>query len=66
MTPKFIGSMGAKQHYNGYPDLCVLLFGVTQCNNISLMGLIYTNKYSIGCLDIIEHKGLCNPPMIQK
>ena len=35
--------------YIHYPSQCMLLFKVTQCNNIFF-------NISVGCLDIIEHK----------
>lgn len=41
-----------------YPNKCVLLVSVTQCNNVLLIGSIFTNKRSIRCLDIIEPKWL--------
>jgi hypothetical protein len=41
--------------YIHYPHQCMILFGVLQCN-ILLRSSISTNKSSIGCSDIIEHK----------
>jgi hypothetical protein len=48
--------MGMLQFYNytDYPNECVLLFGVTQCNNILLSMSSFTSKSSIGCSDILE------------
>ena len=42
--------------YIDYPNSCVLLFGVTQRNNILLIVVISTDKNLISCLDIIEHQ----------
>ena len=40
--------------YTGDPNVCVLLFKVTQCNIVLLKGsFFFTNKCSIGCSDII-------------
>ena len=40
-------------HYIDYPNSCVLLFSVTQCNNVLLMSSVYINESSISCLDFI-------------
>ena len=43
--------------YTAYPDwfsVCVLLFGVTQCNYVLLMSSNCVIESSIGCLDIIK------------
>ena len=39
-----------------YPNSCVLLFGVTQCNNFLLGSSIFTNKSLLGCLDTTKYK----------
>ena len=41
-----------------HPNQLVLLFGVTQCNNVLLKSLIFTNESWIGCSDIVKHKWL--------
>ena len=41
----------------GYPDLCVLLFGVMKCKNFSCTSSICTDESLIGgCSDTIEQK----------
>ena len=39
-----------------YPNLCVLLFGVVQCNDVLLLSSNSINESSLGCADVIEHK----------
>ena len=41
-----------------YPNNCVLLIGVMQCNNVSLLSSFFTNKSLIIYLDILEHTWL--------
>ena len=42
--------------YIDHPIKYVLLFGITQCNNILLISIIFIIKNSISCLDIINHE----------
>lgn len=41
--------------YIDYPNECMLLFGVSEWNNILLKCSIFTNKILIGCSDIVEY-----------
>ena len=41
--------------YTNHPNHNMLLFGFMQCSNVLLKSSIFSNKSSIGCLNIIEH-----------
>ena len=45
--------------YTDYPNRCVQLFGVTQDSGLLLRSSIFTNKSSIGYLDVKKPKWLC-------
>lgn len=44
---------------NKYPNQCVLLFIIMHYNNISFQCLIFIDKSSTCCLDVLEFKQLC-------
>ena len=48
--------METHPYYTNYHSWCVLLFGVAQCNIVLLKSSNFTNKISIGCLEIIKQK----------
>ena len=44
------------QHSTHSPNECVLLFGVTQYNNVLLKSSIFAKESSLSCSHTIEHK----------
>ena len=43
------------ERYTDYPNKHMLLFGVTQCNNVLFKSSRFTNEILIDCLSIIGH-----------
>jgi hypothetical protein len=50
-----MGQQTFKVNYIDYPNQHMLLFGVTQCNNVLLMSSIFINESSIGCSNNIKY-----------
>ena len=51
---KVCGETFERKYYIDCPNKCMLLFHVIHCNNALLWSSIFTNKSSIGPLDIID------------